>query len=526
MDNSREILNNYGGLSSNSLVEILQSDGGENDDEPTILEHSMYFQIDAMACKIKGKHGFKILSLNCQSLRAKVNQLTMYVNIFQGKNLTFDAICLQETWLSCLENISDLNLPNYNLISQGKSCSSHGGLAIYLHKKYHYQLVPSLESTNTNWEYQIIDIKLETPLKKKLRIGNIYRLPRETSTDSENFLSEFSDVLQHYSNSCSDMVLCGDFNINLLKINEKPKVNEFFETMLSNGFVPKITLPTRFSDNSATLIDNIFCKLSTNFSKTTTGILMSKISDHQPYFVCLDYLCSKSLPPKYVKIQKFPLNKLDEFKSELESLELNEKFTSSNPNDNFELFHSEILRLKEKHFPVKFVKYCKHKHKKNIWMTAGLLKSIQYRDKLYAEMKRTARDTQDYFTLKTNLSTYNKILKTTIREAKQLYYHSLFRKYKHDIKNTWNVIKDIIQSGRDCNDLTTSFSFDGIESSDPDIIANKFNEYFCNIGPLLAGNINCPPSVNFTDYLSEPVSDDFKFARVSLDIVDKVIIIN
>ena len=45
-------------------------------------------------------------------------------------------VCVQETWLSEASYISLLALANYNLISQGIICSSHGGLAIYLTKKY------------------------------------------------------------------------------------------------------------------------------------------------------------------------------------------------------------------------------------------------------------------------------------------------------------------------------------------------------------------------------------------------------
>ena len=152
-------------------------------------------------------------------------------------------------------------------------------------------------------------------------------------------------------------------------------------------------------------------------------------------------------------------------------------------------------------------------------MTNGLLKSIRYRDKLYVSFKKCQINTPQYFTLKSNLSTYNKILKATIREAKQLHYHSLFKKYKHDIKKTWNVIRNIMDNDRYSNNQTTSFSIDGAEISNPQVVANKFNEYFCSIGPTLASNISCPSGVNFNDYLAEPVPDNFQFVPVNADIM-------
>ena len=51
--------------------------------------------------------------------------------------------------------------------------------------------------------------------------------------------------------------ICGDFNINLLKINVKAHFNTFGENTLSSGFFSKITLPTRISETCSTLNDNI-----------------------------------------------------------------------------------------------------------------------------------------------------------------------------------------------------------------------------------------------------------------------------
>ena len=49
-------------------------------------------------------------------------------------------------------------------------------------------------------------------------------------------------MLSNYGHSS---YICGDFNIKLLKIGIKSHYNTFFENMLSSGFYPKITLPTR-----------------------------------------------------------------------------------------------------------------------------------------------------------------------------------------------------------------------------------------------------------------------------------------
>ena len=50
----------------------------------------------------------------------------------------------------------------------------------------------------------------------------------------------------------------GDFNIDLLKVNTHAKTNEFVNDVISQGFLPKITRPTRITPHSAALMAHIF----------------------------------------------------------------------------------------------------------------------------------------------------------------------------------------------------------------------------------------------------------------------------
>ena len=57
--------------------------------------------------------------------------------------------------------------------------------------------------------------------------------------------------------------LMGDLNIDLLKVNIHAKTNEFVNDVISQGFLPKITRPTRITPQSAKLIDHIYIQLTT-----------------------------------------------------------------------------------------------------------------------------------------------------------------------------------------------------------------------------------------------------------------------
>ena len=72
------------------------------------------------------------------------------------------------------------------------------------------------------------------------------RLPRETSTDHKTFIDEFSPILAQLKQSHTEVIIAGDFNINLLDIKTKDKVLAFYNSFTTIGFLPEISLPTRF----------------------------------------------------------------------------------------------------------------------------------------------------------------------------------------------------------------------------------------------------------------------------------------
>ena len=68
--------------------------------------------------------------------------------------------------------------------------------------------------------------------------------------------------------------------LNFMNLSE-----DFNDTMFSYGFIPLITRPTRVTQSSATLIENIFTnQLVDPHNESMQGILITDISDHYPIF--------------------------------------------------------------------------------------------------------------------------------------------------------------------------------------------------------------------------------------------------
>ena len=240
--------------------------------------------------------------------------------------------------------------------------------------------------------------------------------------------------------------ICGDYNIDLLKIKANRHFNDFFNNLITVGFFPKITLPTRFTEQSSSLIDNVF---SNNIDeRESSGILLNQISDHQFLFTYIEKLSYIERVPKFIDIEKNDANSLENFIQELNDMNIYDQLLKpidSSPHENYVIFMKLIQEAKNTHFPKKTVKFNKKKHKKSKWMTYGILNSINKKDRLYKLLLKTDVNSDKYAALKATFKQYKETLRRSIKEAKKLYYHRTFLLYQNNVRKTWSVIKETLQ---------------------------------------------------------------------------------
>ena len=85
---------------------------------------------------------------------------------------------------------------------------------------------------------------------------------------------------------------------------------------------------------------------------------------------------------------------------------------------------------------------------------------------MYKRLRDNLNNPELYNILKANLSSYNVILKKLIREAKKSYYESCFKKFKDDIKKTWDTIKTILNKTKKTHEFPSLFLINGSYISD------------------------------------------------------------
>ena len=180
-----------------------------------------------------------------------------------------DIICLTETRLRD-EVLININLPLYKFIHVD-SATAAGGVAIYDSNKLQFEVclnqhVLKLSENNSNNS------------KSKFIVGVVYRHSDQTKVD--DFLAGFSTCLTNLSNSKKVYYVLGDFNISILQDNRSNSATEYINLIVSHGAVPVITIPTRVTSNSSTLIDQI---ITNNIElDVNLAVIEADILDHFP----------------------------------------------------------------------------------------------------------------------------------------------------------------------------------------------------------------------------------------------------
>ena len=93
----------------------------------------------------------------------------------------------------------------------------------------------------------------------------------------------------------------------------------------------------------------------------------------------------------------------------------------------------------------------------------------------------------------------------------KVYFQKKFDKFKSDIKNTWQTIKEILNRTRTQQNLPDAFLIDNEMTGDPSIIADKFNNLFANVGRRLSEQLTTPDNVNIQKLFTKSGSTKYVF---------------
>ena len=194
--------------------------------------------------------------------------LTIYMNSFQA--LPFNIIAITET----SHQIDDFFTSNVSLEGYHEfytpSNSSKGRTALYVKECYDV-----FERSDLKTQIDCFE-SVKNKRNKNILCGCVYRHPKY---DLSEFMIYLETSLKKVVNENKEVYICGDFNIDLLKVDEINNYQIYYNLICSFGFLPLIIQPIRVVDNQTpSLIDNIFCN---NLSdEITSGNIYLTLSEH------------------------------------------------------------------------------------------------------------------------------------------------------------------------------------------------------------------------------------------------------
>ena len=437
----------------------------------------------------KSNADFTLFNLNIRSLNHNFDKLNACL---KGLKHNFAVIGLTETQLKG-KPYDYLNIPNYNLEFVNRVGKNSGGVCLYIRKDIKYKLRTELCKANSNLESCFIEI--DNGMNRNILVGVIYR--SHESIDSFN--NDMDAILQIVSKENKNCYMLGDFNIDLLKEETHRPISDFLDLIYANHIIPSITKPTRITETSATIIDNILTNSNDDVLKA--NILVTDITDHFPtvLFQNFDRFKQKvNHQNKYTYKRNHTNDNIARFKKSLMSVNWKEILEGENTDVDYNNFMKKFSDLYDECIPLKKITTNRRKTPISPWITKGLLKSINTKNKLYKQYLQSPSDER-----KIKFKTYRNKLNNLMRKCKREYYHKKFENTKNNIKQTWSAINTIIGKRKTEKQQSTFKTDSGNIVSEPESISNSFNDFFVNIGPKLASEIN-HTGKDYFEYLKNP----------------------
>lgn len=457
------------------------------------------------------------LHLNISSLQYHIDDLKNLLT--QTSAVNFDIIGISESRLKEKNNITtNIDIDGY-VIEHCPTASKAGGALMYISKNIVYD---ERKDLNIYKKEQLESIFIEIYNNKSVNtiIGCIYKHPCMSINE---FNIEIKKLLNQLSSEQKNIILMGDFNIDLLNYDSDSNIAQFLDQLLSNSLYPTISAPTRITNKSKTLIDNIFLNLLN--TKLIGGNIYESISDHLPQFLILKKQNKELNTKNHNETMKRNFNKFNEdnFINEISTINWEHILETNKKDPDFSLnqFLNKTNKILDKHAPFEKISQRKVKKKTLPWITKGIKASIRVRNKLQKQhlaAKSKAKKDKIYKTFQA----YRTKIISLIRKSKKKYYEDFFKEKRNDLKKTWVGIKEIISNKQQSKHIINCIQNNNKLITKTKEIANTFNDFFVNIPRKIDEKIT-KTNTSIYRYLKDPNLNSFYLRPTTPDEIQKII---
>ena len=462
--------------------------------------------------KLKIQKNFNIFHANVNGFESKFDNLHTFL---AGAESKMDVVAITET----SENkdhsfINNISIDGYSTPLHTPTNSLKGGVAMFINKDFDAYERTELKAQTELYESVWAEIKNKK--SKNIVVGCIYRHPKSLKSDISEFNKYLDATLSKLVKEKKEIYLCGDFNIDLLRMNDFETHLEFYTLLNSHGLLPFIVQPSRVVTNQVpSLIDNIF---STNISDAvSSGNIYLTLSEHFSQFA------SVNRSPIDIKKMTMYGRNLRNFSENSFRDDVSIQQWRQDTNDPNLLTYDLVRKLDgcaERHAPTQKLTPKEIKLTLKPWITPDIQNLIKLRDRLFERKKRQPEN--DHVR-----EVYNRVRNRVSRQlekSKKQHYESYFDEMNSNIKKTWEGIRKIVNVKKSTKFSISHLNVNGKIVDEPVDIANNFNNFFVNVGPETDKTVPRIPNQSPNQFLKNRNQFDFIVAHISEeDIIDIIV---
>ena len=255
------------------------------------------------------------------------------------------------------------------------------GVGIFVRNELDFNLMNKYTITSLNKNtVENVWIKV-SKCGKNFVVGGMYRHPNGDVKEFRDAMEKTFDMVRKEKKT---VIIAGDLNINLINYYRNDDIQHYLNTVLTSDFLPVILMPTRITDNTATLIDHIYLHQPANGNsfKIVAGNLYADITDHLPNFIFLndtkeagDRNCNRKM------IRLMTTKHFTDFRHKLNMVNWETVVNDPDVGSAYKNFFNKLTTEYENSFPL--VQCSRKRTKDKPWITIGLKTSSKMKNRLY-----------------------------------------------------------------------------------------------------------------------------------------------
>ena len=151
-------------------------------------------------------------------------------------------------------------------------------------------------------------------------------------------------------------------------------------------------------------------------------------------------------------------------------------------------------------------------------ITSGIKVSIGHKDRLYKKYLENSNEVTRAIWRR-----FKNKLTETIRNAEKLYYKKIISNHKNSTTQLWKTFGKILNQNKVKHKNISSLLINDKKVTEPQVIADSFNNFFCNIGESLANKFSNQNNYDYKKFLKDPASQSiFLFNTNTAEIISTV----